>query len=205
MPTSVTGTPETEADGGPQGPVYAYKPSLMAAPLEFRLLPDGLGWQKGRFSGRTPYDRIRRIRMSFRPMTMQNYRFVTEVWPENGPVLPIASTSVKGMVEQERFDPAYRAFVGELHRRILAAGGKPLLQTGSQPFLYWPGVAVFVGCSLTLAALTVRALSVEQWGGAAFVAGFLALFLWQAGQFFRRNKPGTYTLDAVPETVLPKA
>ena len=44
---------------------------------------------------RTPYDRIRRIRLSFRPMTMQNYRFLTEVWTADGPKLQIASTLVE--------------------------------------------------------------------------------------------------------------
>ena len=54
---------------------YAYKSSLMGAPFEFRLAPDALEWRKGGIAGRTPYGRIRRIRLSFRPMTMQNYRF----------------------------------------------------------------------------------------------------------------------------------
>lgn len=205
MPTGLPEELNADAQASAQDIVYAYKASLMTAPFEFRLAADGLHWRKGRFTGLTPYDRIRRVRMAFRPTSMQFSRFLIEIWPNEGPVLPVASTSVKGMVEQESFGPAYRAFVAELHRRILAAGGTPRLQTGSPAFLYWPGLAVFAGCSLALAALTVRALGVEQWGGAAFIGGFLALFLWQAGQFFRRNRPGTYTLDAPPEMLLPKA
>jgi hypothetical protein len=185
------------------GPVYAYKPSLLGAPFEFRLAADALEWRKGRHAGRTPYDGIRRIRLSFRPATTQNHRFLAEVWPANGPKLQIASTSWRSIMDQERLDGPYRAFVTELHRRMAAAGGTPLLQTGSPLFLYWPGVAIFAGVLLGLAALIVRALQTQAWSGAAFVAGFFALFLWQAGSFFRRNRPGTYRADAVPSHVLP--
>ena len=110
---------------------YAYKSSLMGAPLEFQLAPDALEWRKGTMTGRTPYGRVRRIRLSFRPMTMQNYRFVTEVWPDSGPKLQIASTSWKSLVEHQRLDAEYRAFVSELSRRIGAAGGNTAFDTGS--------------------------------------------------------------------------
>ena len=178
---------------------YVYKSSLMGAPLEFHLAPDALEWRKGGIAGRTPYGSVRRIRLSFRPMTMQNYRFLTEVWPENGPKLQIASTSWKSLVEHQRLDAEYRAFVSELSRRVGAAGGNTAFDTGSPAFLYWPGVIVFIG-----AALAVRALSEQAWGGAAFVAAFFALFLYQAGNFFRRNRPGTFRPDAVPSLLLPK-
>ena len=183
---------------------FAYKSSLMGAPLEFTLAPDALEWRKGGVAGRTPYGGVRRIRLSFRPMTMQNYRFVTEIWQENGPKLQIASTSWKSLVEHQRLDAEYRAFVSELSRRIGAAGGNTAFDTGSPAFLYWPGVVIFVGAGLALAALAVRALQQQAWGGAAFVAGFFALFLYQAGNFFRRNRPGTYRPDAVPPLLLPK-
>ena len=183
---------------------YVYKSSLMGAPLEFHLAPDALEWRKGGIAGRTPYGSVRRIRLSFRPMTMQNYRFLTEVWPENGPKLQIASTSWKSLVEHQRLDAEYSAFVSELSRRVGAAGGNTAFDTGSPAFLYWPGVIVFIGAALAIAALAVRALSEQAWGGAAFVAAFFALFLYQAGNFFRRNRPGTFSPDAVPSLLLPK-
>ncbi|TMJ05727.1 MAG: hypothetical protein E6G97_02175 [Alphaproteobacteria bacterium] len=137
-------------------------------------------------------------------MTMQNYRFLAEIWTADGPKLQIASTSWKSLVEHERFDAAYRAFVTELCRRIGAAGGPALFQAGSPGVFYWPGVLVFAGASLAIAALIVRALQAEAWSGAAFIATFLVFFLWQAGAFFHRNRPGTFPPNAVPEPVLPK-
>lgn len=195
----------TAAPGQSDGdPTYAYKPSLMGAPFEFRLAPDALEWRRGGYAGRTAYGKVRRMRMSFRPMTMQNHRFLTEIWAVDGPKLQIASTSWKGIVEQERFDAAYRAFVTEFARRVGAAGGETLFQTGSPAFLYWPGVVVFAGAALALAGLVVRALQTGSWGGAAFVLAFLALFLWQAGTFFHRNRPGIFDPAAVPPAVLPR-
>ena len=184
---------------------YSYKSSLVGAPLEFQLAPDALEWRKGGIADRTPYGSVRRIRLSFRPMTMQNYRFVTEVWPESGPKLQIASTSWKSLVEHQRLDAEYRAFVSELSRRVGAAGGNTAFDTGSPAFLYWPGVLVFTGASFALVGLSVRALQEQAWGGAAFIAAFFALFLYQAGNFFRRNRPGTFDPDAVPPLLLPEA
>ena len=192
------------ADGDPDDPIYTFKSSVMGAGFEMRLASGAIEWRKGGQTGRVPYDRICRVRLSFRPMTMQNYRFLTEVWPASGPKLQIASTSWKSLVEHERFDVGYRKFVVDLCGRIGASKGQTLFETGSPAWIYWPGVAVFVVASLGLAGLIVRALMIEIWSGAAFVAAFLALFLWQAGNLFRRNRPGTFSPDAVPPQVLPR-
>jgi hypothetical protein len=183
---------------------YAYKSSLMGAAFELRLTPEALEWNQGRSNGRVPYGRIRRIRLGYRPMTMQNHRFLAEIWPVDGPKLMIVSTSWKSVFEHERFDAPYRTFVAELCRRTGAAGGQTIFQAGSPAVVYWLGVAVFAGASLALAGLIVRALQIAAWSGAAFIAAFLGFFLWQACNFFRRNRPGLFRPDAVPETVLPR-
>ena len=117
----MTDSSDSDAQGGAL--VYAYKSSLMGAPFEFRLAPAGLEWRKGMHSGRTPYDGIRRIRLGFRPMTMQNHRFLGEIWTTDGPKLQIASTSWRSLVEHERLDAPYRAFVTELSRRVGGRSG----------------------------------------------------------------------------------
>jgi len=38
----------------------------------------------------------------------------------------------------------------------------------------------------------------------AAVGGFLVLFLWQGGNFFRRNRPGLYRPEALPAELMPK-
>jgi len=192
----------TDPDNGE--PLYAYKPSLLGAPHEFRLAEDALVYRVGARSGRLPYGGIRRLRLSFRPVTMQSHRFLAEIWPAAGPKLQIVSTSWRSMVELTRLDAAYVAFLTELHRRIAAADAKALFTTGTPPLIYWPGLAVFVVVALALAALTVRALQAGATAGAIFVVVFLGVFLWQAGTFFRRNRPGSYAPRAIPAAVLPR-
>jgi hypothetical protein len=185
------------------GHSYSYKPSLMGGPWEFHLTPDAIEWQAGRRSGRIHYRDIRRTRLSFRPVTMQTYRFLAEIWPAEGPKITIASSSWKSMFEQERLDAAYAVFITELHQRVAAANPPARFETGSPPLIYWPGFALFAMVSSALAALIVRGLKVEAWEGTAFIAAFLAVFLWQAGTFFRRNRPGVYSPGQLPENVLP--
>lgn len=184
--------------------VYTYRPSLLGAPWQFTLGPEGLHWTAGNRSGRIAYRQVRRVRMSYRPANMQSYRFVTELWGEGAPKLRIASTSWKSMVEQERLDKAYAAFLVELHRRLAEAGAPVLYQKGIYPLVFWAGLIVFAGVALGMAALSLRALWENAWGAAAFIGAFLLLFLWQGGNFFRRNRPGVYRPDALPKEIVPK-
>jgi hypothetical protein len=140
--------------------------------------------------------------MSFRPMTAQSYRFLTEVRAP-GARMTIVSSSWKSMFEQERQNDAYRAFVIELHRRIAAAGGSAQFVSGYGAPLYWVGLAIFTATVCGFAVMILRALLTQVWAGAGFVAAFLALFLWQVGGYFRRNRPGTYRPDALPPLLLP--
>ena len=184
--------------------VYAYRPSLIGAASEFKLTADALEWSVGRRAGRVPFGKIRRLRMAYRPANMQAHRFVTEIWAEGAPKLQIVSSSWKSMLQQERLDKSYSAFIAELHRRLAQAGAMPRLDQGSNRPLFWLSVIVFVGVELGLAGLVVRALQADANGGAAFVAIFLALFLWQGGDFLRRNRPGVYRADALPPLLMPK-
>jgi len=186
-------------------PSYFFRPSLLGAPRNLKLLAGGIAWEAGDKSGQIPYRAVRAMRLSFRPVSMQSQRFVTELWAEDAPKLTIVSSSWKSMVEQVRQDRPYVEFIVELHRRVAAAGAAVSYARGTNPLTYWPGLAAFAAVSIATAALLVRALQAHALGGAIFVGGFLALFLWQAGDFFRRNRPGHYVPEALPPELLPKA
>lgn len=183
---------------------YIYRPSLLGAPWEFKLNDTGVEWTAGRRSGRVDFAKVRRLRMSYRPANMQMQRFVTEIWADGAPKLQIASSSWKSMFEQERLDKPYSDFIGELHRRIALAGAAAEFVQGSHPLLYWPGLAVFIGVGLALLLLVLRALQAGAIGGAIFIIAFFALFLWQGGNFFRRNRPGVYRPDEPPPLLVPR-
>lgn len=184
---------------------YSYRPSLLGAPHEFRLGEHGLAWNVGRRSASVAWRDVERVRLSYRPASMQSHRFLTEIWAAGAPKLTIMSTSWKSMVVQERLDEDYTAFITELHRRLALAQTHARFEQGTNPFQYWPGLVIFGGVLLALAFLTARALQEHAIGGALFIAGFLALFLWRGGDFFRRNRPRLYRVETPPPALLPKA
>ncbi|HWV52444.1 hypothetical protein [Pseudorhodoplanes sp.] len=205
-----------QPDGDAADIQYAYKASLMGGGWVLRLGPDALHWAMGAASGTVPYSSIRRIRLSFRPVTMQSMRFLAEIWSDKGPKIPIASASWKSMMEQERQDEGYARFIRALHEKIAAAGGRPDLRAGSVAFLYWPGVLVFAGLLVMGLSLAVRSIDLGErafgqpldWTQIAALLALIAMFfwlLWQMGTFFKRNLPRRYTLTDIPADVLPKA
>lgn len=205
MNTSITSGDEHDAAmRGQDEPVYFYKPNLMGAPWVFRLRRNGLVWEYGRRSGVVPYDAVRRVRMSFRPGTMQMQRFVTEVWAPLSPKLTISSVSFRGLMEQARQDDDYIAFVTELHRRLAAGGSQARFESGMNPVLYWMGAVVFAGIGLTLLGFFVATLLKRDLVGAAMVAGLVALVVWQAGMVFHRNRPQIYRPQAPPAVAMPR-
>lgn len=183
---------------------YSYRPSLLGAPWTYRLTGDALVWEAGSKSGRVSYRNVRCVRLSYKPVSMQTHRFLTEIWADGAPRLRVVSSSWKNMVEQERLDAAYTAFLRALHRRLREAGAQVDYLQGANPLVYWPGVLMFVVVALALAGVMVRALQAHALGGAVIVTAFLGLFLWQSGNFFRRNRPGRYTPEALPPELLPK-
>lgn len=184
---------------------YSFRPSLMSSEHSFRLTSGGLQFQIGRHHGRIPYATITRLRISFRPIALASNRYLTEIWSEGWPKVQIASATWRSLTEQVAQTGPYADFVNELHERIAKAGAKPVCQRGSPPWIYWPGVILFVAVALGLAALTVRGLKEGSIAGACFVAAFLALYLWRMGGFFRKNRPGIYDVTALPEDAFPRS
>jgi hypothetical protein len=189
--------------GGSDAHVYAYKPSLFRAPLEFRLTPTALDYTIGSQPGRIALRDVRRIRLSYRPTSVQTSRYLAEIWPVQGGKLQIASTSRRTMMDATRHDEAYATFVRDLATRVAAANPTVEFEAGTSPLVYWPGLAVFVLLALAIATLAVRAIQVEQWTGAAVIGGFWLLFLWQIGTFFRRNRPRRFGGGDIPADALP--
>lgn len=196
----MTGALETNDEGHP---AYAYKASMAGAMRQFTLKPDAMHWQIGHRSGQVRYERIRAVRLSYRPVTMQSHRFVAEIWPGDEPKIQIVSVSWRSVVDQQRLDGAYAAFISELHRRLAAAGGGTRFSTGLPLVTYWAGVAVLAAVLAATAILAFRAALLAQWSTSAVIGLFFALFAYQIGHYLHRNRPGRYRPDAIPAVVLP--
>ncbi|HLN11008.1 MAG TPA: hypothetical protein VK281_18895, partial [Xanthobacteraceae bacterium] len=193
-----------QIDAATGDPVFAYKPSLAGAPCRFWLRPDALEWRTGWRHGRAAYADIRRVRLSFAQVDLNTDRFLAEVWPASGARVVVASTSWRSITEQETLGRAYRGFIAELHRRIVAANGcGAAFEAGLPPWRYRLGVTVLLATSLALVGLIARALRSGDMVGALFVAGFLAVLLWRFGTYLSRNRSGTYRPDAPPGRLMP--
>jgi hypothetical protein len=201
----MTSPPATEAcltDGRELS--YTTKASLMGAPYEFRIGPEALHYRIGRHTGIVAYAAISRIRLSYRPLSNQTRRYLIEISSPGTPRLAIPSTSVRGLLSQDRQDTEYVAFVRRLHARLSGRNAHAELLAGSPPYLYWPALVMFAGLVAGLPLALGRAFWTGATGAAALLTFFFGYFIWQLGMFFWRNRPGTYTVDELPERVLPR-
>ncbi|MEW6643590.1 MAG: hypothetical protein AB1586_23980 [Pseudomonadota bacterium] len=182
---------------------YSYRPSLVGAARSFALTEEGLAWRAGLSSGTWPYASIAAIRLSYRPVSQQARRYRADLRNDRGRRLQLVSASWQTAALVAPQDDTYRSFMLELHRRIAAAGGRPVLSTGLRRPLYALALGAIVLVGVMLAALFVRAAWIGSLGGMLFMVGFAVLFAWQIGRVMRRNRPRTYTLDDVPRDLLP--
>jgi hypothetical protein len=182
---------------------YAYKASLIGSAHQFELADEGLLWRVGRGSAVWPYAEIAAIRLSYRPVSMQQRRFRADIRRNNGARLPVLSTSWQTAALMAPQDQDYRAFIIALHERMAKAGSRAELSGGLGPKTYAAALALVALVAVMMFSLFVQALLVGLCGGVLFLIGFAALFTWQVGGFLRRNRPLSYGFDRIPEGLLP--
>jgi hypothetical protein len=182
---------------------YAYKASLIGSAHRFALTEQGLSWHIGGRSGLWPYDEISAIRLSFRPVSMQQHRFRADITHGSGRRIAILSTSWQTAALMAPQDNGFRAFIVELHARMAQAGSRAVLTSGLGRIAYAMVLAFLAMLTVAMAGLLIRALVIGEFAGALFVLGFAALFAWQVGGFVRRNQPRSYGFDQLPRSVLP--
>ena len=182
---------------------YAYKASLIGSAHRFELTDEGLSWHIARRSGVWRYDEISAIRLSFRPVSMQQHRFRADVSRAGGGRIAILSTSWQTAALMAPQDSGFRDFIVQLHARMAKAGSRAELTAGLGRKTYAAILAFLAVLAVAMMGLLVRALMIGEFAGVLFIIGFAALFAWQVGGFVRRNQPQTYSFDRVPRSLLP--
>ncbi|MBR0846823.1 hypothetical protein JQ543_03620 [Bradyrhizobium diazoefficiens] len=184
-------------------PSYAYKASLIGSAHRFELTEQGLSW---RIAGRASlwrYGEISAIRLSFRPVSMQQRRFRADVSRAGAGHIRILSTSWQSAALMAPQDSGFRDFLVELHARMAKAGSRAELTAGLGRTTYAAALAVLAVLAVAMTGLLIRALMIGEFAGALFIVGFAALFVWQVGGFVRRNRPRSYGFDNLPKSLLP--
>lgn len=184
------------------GTHYLFKSSLAGGAKQLTLTDAGLTVQATK-TELWPLESIAAIRLSYRPTSMQAWRFRADIETTSGQSIKVFSTTWHSISQMARQDDDYRAFITELHRRLGHINSSARLTTGINPVLYTAGLIAMVLIGLSIAGLFVRALVTAEFAGALFLVGFAAWFIWQIGNFMRRNRPRGYTFDALPRDVLP--
>ena len=88
---------------------YVYKASLIGAAHQFELTNEGLLWRLGSRWAVWPYAEISAIRLSYRPVSMQQRRFRADIRHKDGARLPISLTA---------YTPCFRSEAGSYGRDV---------------------------------------------------------------------------------------
>ena len=182
---------------------YAYKASLIGSAHRFELTDAGLSWHIAGRSGVWRYDEISAIRLSFRPVSMQQHRFRADVSRRGGGRIAILSTTWQTAALMAPQDSGFRDFLVELHARMAKAASRAELTAGLGRNTYAAVLAFLALLAVAMAGLLIRALMIGEFAGVLFILGFAALFAWQVGGFVRRNQPRNYSFDQLPRSLLP--
>nr|WP_233475179.1 hypothetical protein [Bradyrhizobium brasilense] len=202
MPTTL----QDRSEAGEGSPLrYAYKASLIGSAHQFELTEDGLSWRIAGRSGVWDYADISAVKLSYRPVSMQQQRFRADIDNARGGRIAILSTTWQTATLVAPQGHLYRDFIVELHRRMQAAGSNARLVGGLGPKTYTAALALLACLAVAMIGLLLTALLTSNWMGALFLVGFAALFTWQVGGFVTRNRPRRYSFDQLPDALLPKA
>src|SRR5262245_16432824 len=107
----------SEEQGAASATSYAYKASLIGSAHRFELADEGLSWRIGGRSGLWRYGEITAVRLSFRPVSMQQHRFRADISHAGGGRIAILSTTWQTAALMAAQNQAYRDFIVELHAR----------------------------------------------------------------------------------------
>ncbi|WP_245302049.1 hypothetical protein [Bradyrhizobium sp. LTSP885] len=202
MPTPLPHQPDA-GDGPPVR--YAYKASLIGSAHQFELTDAGLSWRIAGRSGVWDYAGISTVKLSYRPVSMQQQRFRADIDNARGGRIAVLSTTWQTATLMAPQGQLYRDFIVALHRRMQAADSTAVLTGGLGPKTYTAALALLAALAVSMTGLLLRALLTSEWTGALFLVGFALLFTWQVGRFVTRNRPRRYSFDHLPDALLPPA
>ena len=134
---------------------------------------------------------------------MQARRFRADIEKAGGGRIAILSTTWQTVSLMAPQDQGYRAFITELHRRMKEAGSKAALNGGIGRTTYATALAMLALLAIAMIGLLVRALATSEFTGALFLIGIAVWFVWTIGGFVKRNRPRSYSFDALPDGLLP--
>jgi hypothetical protein len=182
---------------------YSHAPRPVGGPVTFKLEGDRLIVDSGRKVHEVALGAVDQVRMTYEPRSFVQRAFQTRVRMRDGKTFSFSSINWKSLIEAERLDKDYRAFVRTLFDAIARANPEARFVAG-RPRWIWVGTAILAAASLIAMALfTWRAMQAGA-TAAALMGLVLALIgIWQLEPMVRLNKPRSFTPDEPPQDLMP--
>lgn len=171
----------------------------------WRLLGDTL-WMTadGEADLAIPLSGIHEVRLAYEPTRFQSNRFRCYIEGTSGRRATLQNEHFAGFASFDDRTDTYLDLVRALIPRTARANPSCAFKTGTSPLNWWMQAAFLAVCSAILALALVFLYAVIGW--LVIVKLILLAFLVpMAVRWFRKNRPGTFTPDAIPSGLLPKA
>jgi hypothetical protein len=184
---------------------YTHRAKPYGAGAVFEMYADHLVITQGPMEDTAFFKDITTIRLSYRPKNSTNEGYRMQLYRTTGRTLSVTNLSFKNLVSVDRQDAPYRNFVGALVPAIAKANPAVELVAGLPRLLHITTVLAGGAAALALALVS---MSTGISGGiplAALMAGATVYFGWWTWRYLSKNRPRLFTVDAIPDDVLPPA
>jgi hypothetical protein len=183
---------------------YSYRKSAFDKEKSYELTQSGIKVvdHKGNES-LTAYSDITEINPSF-VSTKNNSFYQCKIKVSSGPELLFKSQHYKGLANFENRNEDYTAFIKGLHKIVNATNLNIKFKKGIGTIAYILSMVIFVITGLLFPITSVFLLIGGQivYGGIGALVSVLLIF--RMINFSKKNKPGSYSADALPDNLLPK-
>lgn len=182
---------------------YAYRPRPFAAETTLDLTRDALVAVRAGRETVLPYRDIATIRLFYAPRGINFSGFKAKIYSRTGKTIAFEDRSYKSLVEQERQEGPYRAFVTALCTEAERRNPDVLIHAGKMmPMLILTALAGVVTLML-LAYFALKTLAAGQYLLTFGIVVFVTYFAAWTWQFILRNRPRTFRARAIPVDILP--
>lgn len=182
---------------------FAFRPRPFAAETLLALRQRDMFAQRAGKDMIIPYREIETIRLFYAPRGINFSGFRAKIYIRTGKTVSFEDRSHKSLIETERLDDSYRAFIIELCARAEGANANVLLYAGKSVTLL--ALAAFLGIAavVLLALFAWNALHANQTLISIGVAAFAIFFAAWTANFVIRNRPRRFTANTIPAEMLP--
>lgn len=183
-------------------PDYHFRKSTFDKERIFSLEPNGLRIEEvGNAHGIIPYATISSIRLSYMSDRARTDNYQCEIESKLGKY-SFMSSSYISLANFKSDNEGYRQLVEGLIKNVYAANPAVVLLSGRPKSAYWTSVSFMVISFIVVAVLIYymgNYMSSVSW--LKFV--IILLMIPMAISYINKNKPGQFTADAIPPSLLP--